>query len=83
MLGVSCTATISTDRERRGQNHAWVGITTDDATVCLGLVLQKGARDRAAEEEIFSRLVLRAIAQTLALAEVALALVPDEQLIVG
>ena len=83
VLGVSCTATISTDRERRGQNHAWVGITTDDATVCLGLVLQKGARDRAAEEEIFSRLVLRAIAQTLALAEVALALVPDEQLIVG
>ena len=82
VLGVSCTATISTDRERRGQNHGWVGVTTEAATTCFGLVLQKGARTRAAEEEIFSRLALRALAQTLALPEVTLSLLPEEQLII-
>jgi nicotinamide mononucleotide (NMN) deamidase PncC len=81
-IGVSCTATISTDRERRGQNHGWVGVASQEETSCYGLVLQKGARTRAAEEELFSRLVLRAIAQTLGLQEVELALLEGEQLII-
>jgi nicotinamide mononucleotide (NMN) deamidase PncC len=82
VLGVSCTATISTDRERRGQNHGWVAVTTQEATTCFGLTLQKGARTRTEEETLFSRLVLRALAQTLKLPEVTLTLFPDEHLIV-
>jgi nicotinamide mononucleotide (NMN) deamidase PncC len=81
-LGVSLTATISTDRERRGLNHGWVAVSAKDKTTCYGLVLQKGTRSRNEEEEVLSRLVLYAIAKTLSLAEVDLLLRPDEQLII-
>jgi nicotinamide mononucleotide (NMN) deamidase PncC len=80
VIGVSLTATISTDRERRGQNHGWVAVSSNEETICYGLVLQKGARSRNEEEDMLSRLVLHAISKTLGLDEVKLPLQTGEQL---
>ncbi|MGH2537537.1 MAG: hypothetical protein ACRDHL_09105 [Candidatus Promineifilaceae bacterium] len=69
LIGLACTATIVTDRPKRGQHRAHV------ATWCAGrvsrydLVLDKGARDRAGEEGVVSRLMLNALAEAFGLPE--------------
>jgi len=63
LLGVGCTAAIATDRERRGLNRAFVAVAAAGGAHAYALVLEKGARERPAEEELVSRLLLRAIAR--------------------
>lgn len=63
IVGLGCTATIATDRTKRGDHRAFIstwdagGVTTDT------LVLDKGLRDRAGEEDVVSRLVVAALAR--------------------
>ena len=63
VVGLGCTATIATDRTKRGDHRAFIstwdagGVTTDT------LVLDKGLRDRAGEEDVVSRLVVAALAR--------------------
>ncbi|HEX5690869.1 MAG TPA: hypothetical protein VFX76_12740 [Roseiflexaceae bacterium] len=62
-FGIGCTAALVTDRERRGANRCWIA-TCDRAIVRVyNLEMSKGARDRAAEEQLVSLLLLHAIAQ--------------------
>lgn len=61
-VGVGCTATIATDRVKRGDHGCWVAVRDRDAIRAYGLVLAKGQRDRQGEEAVVSRLILRAIA---------------------
>ena len=64
IVGLGCTATIATDRTKRGDHRAFIstcdatGVTTDS------LVLEKGLRDRAGEEDVVSRLVIAALARS-------------------
>ncbi|HWQ13268.1 MAG TPA: hypothetical protein VNL77_10730 [Roseiflexaceae bacterium] len=60
-LGVACTATIATDRAKRGEHRVWVATQDRREGRSYGLVLRKGARDRAGEETVVSQLVLRAL----------------------
>ncbi|MCE2404653.1 MAG: hypothetical protein J4F43_05785 [Dehalococcoidia bacterium] len=62
VLGLACTATIATDRPKRGQHRCHVATWDEAGVECLSLVLAKGQRDRAGEEEVVSRLVLSALA---------------------
>lgn len=62
VLGVACTATIATDRVKRGAHRAWVATADALAVRSYGLELAKGARERAGEEALVSSLVLRAAA---------------------
>ena len=80
VMGVACTATIATDRAKRGAHRAWVA-TADGLGVRLyGLELTKGARDRGAEEALVSALVLRAVADASGVLQVPpLALTGDER----
>lgn len=76
LVGLGCAATIATDRAKRGEHRAYV-VTARRAgsapggVACsgLGLVLEKGARGRAAEEALVSRLVLLALAEAYGLAD--------------
>jgi nicotinamide mononucleotide (NMN) deamidase PncC len=79
-IGLACTAAIATDRTKRGDHGCWVALCDQAGLRAYGLVLTKGARDRAAEEAVVSQLVLRALAEGCGLPdEVPLDLLPGEQ----
>ena len=63
IVGLGCTATIATDRAKRGEHRAFIA-TWDDAGVATdAVVLEKGLRERAGEEDVVSRLVVAALAR--------------------
>ncbi len=79
-LGVACTAAIATDRQRRGEDRCWVAVRDSVGVSSYGLVMLKSARDRMGEEQLVSRLLLRAIAEACGTAEtVPLDTLPGEQ----
>ncbi len=81
IIGVSCTATIATDRTKRGDHRAFVTTWDADGATTDSLVLEKGLRDRAGEEDVVSRLVIAALARAAAVdAEIALNLSGSESL---
>jgi hypothetical protein len=61
-LGVACTATISTDRLKRGLHRGCVAIQDHQRVTTLDLVLAKGRRSRHDEEELISQMIISAIA---------------------
>jgi hypothetical protein len=85
LLGVGCTASIATDRTKRGDHRAFVGVDVggeDVATYALNL--KKGERDRVGEEELVSRLILNALAAASGVAErLELVLLPGEAEVKG
>ena len=60
-LGVSCTATIATDRPKRGEHRCHVGVWDGESVRTWSLVLHKGLRSREGEERVVSELLLRAL----------------------
>lgn len=84
LVGVGCAATIATDRTKRGEHRAFVACASGDGTRTYALHIEKGARDRASEEALVSRLVLNALTAACGLeGRLALDLRPTEQLIEG
>lgn len=80
VIGVVCTATIRTSRPKRGDHRAHVATFGEAGLKVYSLTLQKGARDRAGEEDVVSRLVLRALVDAVGVeAEVALPLLAGER----
>jgi len=65
--GVGCTASLATDRPKRGEHRAHVGLQTAGRTSCWSITLEKGRRSRQEEEELVSRLVLGAVAEAVGL----------------
>jgi hypothetical protein len=63
VLGLSCTATLVTDRPKRGEHRAHVGLCSETDTHLYSLTLTKGARDRAGEERVVSNLLLHVLAE--------------------
>jgi hypothetical protein len=63
VVGMACTATIVTDRPKRGEHRAHIGLWQAERLTQHSLHLQKGARDRAGEENVVSRIMLNALAQ--------------------
>lgn len=82
LAGVACTAAIATDRVRRGENRCHVAFAASDGRrVVISLVMAKGKRGRAGEENVTSRIVLNAVAEAKRVAErVKVQLVGDERL---
>ena len=63
VAGVGCTAGIATDRPKRGEHRSYVAVCSGDGVTTYGLRFVKGLRDRDGEDEVVSRLVLRAAAE--------------------
>ena len=61
VVGVACTATIATDRPKRGDHRCHVASWGADGVRTYSLTFNKGLRDRDGEDEIASRLVLRSL----------------------
>jgi hypothetical protein len=62
VFGLGLTAAIATEREKRGGHRCELAVADAFGTKRYGLELAKGVRDRLAEEELVSALVLRAVA---------------------
>lgn len=63
VVGIACTATIATDRPKRGDHRACIATWEESAVTTYNLILDKGKRDRIGEEEVVSRLLIQAIAR--------------------
>ncbi len=63
VAGVACTATIATDRPKRGEHRCHVAYWTGAGSAVFSLHFDKGLRDRAGEDAVASRLVLYAFAE--------------------
>ncbi|MCY4367357.1 MAG: hypothetical protein OXE17_14210 [Chloroflexi bacterium] len=63
VVGVACTATIATDRPKRGDHRACIATWDESGTTSYNLKLDKGKRDRIGEEEVVSRLLIQVMAQ--------------------
>ncbi|WP_420629102.1 hypothetical protein [Candidatus Leptofilum sp.] len=67
VVGVACTATIITDRPKRGEHRAFIAIWQPDLLVEYGIHLNKGFRNRSGEENLVSRIILNGLAEAMAL----------------
>ncbi|MDE2778633.1 MAG: hypothetical protein OXI91_03010 [Chloroflexota bacterium] len=63
VVGVACTATIATDRPKRGDHRACIAIWDEKGTTSYNLKLDKGKRGRTGEEEVVSRLLIQVLAE--------------------
>ena len=63
VVGLACTATIATDRPKRGDHRACIAAWDTHGVATYSLILDKGQRDRVGEETVVSRLLLQAMAQ--------------------
>jgi hypothetical protein len=68
LLGVGCTAALATNYAKRGEHRAVAAVRSADRLTLHELTLTKGARDRAGEEHVVSRLLLNALAEACELA---------------
>ncbi len=62
-IGLSCTASLVSNRPKRGEHRVWVAAQTTAATWLFGVRFDKGHRDRAGEERVVANLILRAAAE--------------------
>jgi hypothetical protein len=67
VTGLSCTATIATDRPKRGEHRGHIAAWQTERITTHTLYLDKGARSRAGEEALLSRLILNVLAEALGL----------------
>ena len=63
VIGVACTAALVTDRPKKGEHRAYIGLAHRVTTQVVSLTLEKGARDRTAEERLVSDVMLSTLAQ--------------------
>ncbi|WP_420640973.1 hypothetical protein [Candidatus Leptofilum sp.] len=84
VVGLACTATIITDRPKRGEHRAFFATWQPDRLVEYGIHLDKGLRDRTGEEDLVSRVILNGLAEALSLpARLSLPLTDNDRLTVN
>lgn len=80
LAGLGCTASLATDRPKRGPHRLHLAAQTAEATVTWSLELAKGRRSRSQEEQLVSRLFLNLAAETAGLADqISIELLEGEQ----
>ncbi len=82
IVGLGCTATIATDRTKRGDHRVFIATWDDTGVTTDAVTLEKGLRERAGEEDVVSRLVIAALARACGLEpDLDLRLTPQESLL--
>src|SRR5438128_2404100 len=62
VVGLGCSASLATDRPKRGEHRAHVAVYSTAGSVSYSLILTKGARDREGEEAVVDAILLNALA---------------------
>jgi nicotinamide mononucleotide (NMN) deamidase PncC len=79
--GVGCTASLRSDRPKRGDHRVHLCVQTATRTLSYSLTLAKEQREREAEEDVVDRLILNALAESFGIAErVAMPLLAGEEI---
>ncbi|MDR0328719.1 MAG: hypothetical protein LBI05_10530 [Planctomycetaceae bacterium] len=61
VMGIGCTASLITDRQKKGEHQVHVAVQTLYQTIRFSLHLQKDARTRWEEERLVADLILNAV----------------------
>lgn len=69
-FGISCTASLASDRPKRGDHRCFIAVQTDQLTTSYSLTLEKGARSRGEEDALVGQLIVRALAIGVGLTDV-------------
>jgi hypothetical protein len=81
VAGVGCTASLATDRPKRGDHRFHITVRSGGESADYSLTLSKGARDREGEEAVLAAALLNALAEASHVNErLALPLLPGEEL---
>lgn len=67
LLGLACTASLRSDRPKRGEHRVHIAADLPDRALSASLILAKEKRERHEEEDLVSRLVLNVLAEALGL----------------
>jgi hypothetical protein len=67
--GVGCTASLRSDRPKRGEHRFHIAVRTAARLGTWSLTLAKERRDRAGEEEVVDRILLNALAESFGVAQ--------------
>lgn len=62
LIGLGCTASLATDRAKRGEHRAHVAVQSWNKTSVTSLGLAKGERERSEEEVVVASLILKCLA---------------------
>jgi len=62
-VGLGATASLVSDRPKRGEHRAHVAAATAAATEVVSIVLDKGRRDRGGEEDLVARAIVLSLAR--------------------
>jgi nicotinic acid mononucleotide adenylyltransferase len=82
LAGVACTASLRSDRPKRGDHRFHIAIATARRTLTWSLTLTKEARDREGEETVADLVLLNALAEVCGVAErVMVPLLPGEEVV--
>jgi nicotinamide mononucleotide (NMN) deamidase PncC len=80
-LGLACTATIATDRDKRGDHACHVAVQDRAGRTDYSIVLRKGERERHEEESLIASLVVHALANACGIEVPPLDVLPGEQVV--
>lgn len=69
VIGLVCTATIATDRPKKGEHRAHIAYWQHDRLARHSVYLDKGARGRQEEEKVVSRIILNALSEAYGLSD--------------
>ena len=83
LIGLACTAALATDRPKKGDHRAHIGLADAERTRAYSLTLRKGTRARSGEEQVVATLLLSVLAEACGLeARPHLGLFAQERVIV-
>ncbi len=82
LVGLGCTASLASDRPKRGEHRVHVAFQTFDTTAEYSLTLAKDTRSRREEESLATAMILNAVAEAAGVTErLDLHLRADERLV--
>ena len=62
-IGLGATASLVSDRPKRGDHRCHIAVATDAGVDLMSIVLAKGRRDRPAEEDLVTRAIVLCLAR--------------------
>ena len=74
--GIGCTAALASDRPKRGDHRCFIALQSPHFTTGCSLTLEKGARTRAAEDQLVGQIIIRTFAVGLGIRDL-----PDLELV--
>ena len=81
LIGIGCTASLASDRPKRGEHRFHISIQLFDQTIVYSLALKKDARTRNEEERLVADCILKLLADVAKIeTEFPLSLLPGEEM---